>query len=104
MAQPLISGEPAFGGYCDDYFVIAAFRCVHTACVVIAIYILGLGVICIIDIMVSDLLATSRMADEGEEFVVDKILDKRVRNGKVRHYVRRYVQCCVRPYVSSCFI
>ena len=23
------------------------------------------------------------MADDGEEFVVDKILDKRVRNGKV---------------------
>ena len=25
----------------------------------------------------------SNMADDGEEFVVDKILDKRVRNGKV---------------------
>ena len=26
------------------------------------------------------------MADDGEEFVVDKILDKRVRNGKVRMF------------------
>ena len=29
----------------------------------------------------------SRMADEGEEFVVDKILDKRVRNGKIEYYL-----------------
>ena len=41
------------------------------------------------NIMVSDLVATVRMADEGEEFVVDKILDKRVRNGKVSHCVLR---------------
>jgi len=27
------------------------------------------------------------MADEGEEFVVDKILDKRVRNGKIEYYL-----------------
>ena len=28
------------------------------------------------------------MADDGEEFVVDKILDKRVRNGKVNRCLR----------------
>ena len=27
------------------------------------------------------------MADEGEEFIVDKILDKRVRNGKLEYLI-----------------
>ena len=33
--------------------------------------------------------STGKMAEEleGEEFVVDKILDKRVRNGKIEYYL-----------------
>jgi hypothetical protein len=45
------------------------------------------------------------MADEGEEFVVDKILDKRVRNGKIEYYLSwkvgwgRYQSLTFVPYL-----
>ena len=36
------------------------------------------------------------MADDGEEFVVDKILDKRVRNGKVVYKLLPFFHCFIK--------